>query len=59
MFQSYGQLLLGLCYLPTSERMTVAILKANNLMRLKESEVGVGKESFIHMQNNSKNTYAT
>ncbi|XP_035214863.1 synaptotagmin-C-like isoform X2 [Stegodyphus dumicola] len=31
-----GQLLLGLCYLPTAERMTVAVLKANNLKRVTE-----------------------
>lgn len=29
--QSNGQLLLGLCYLPTAEKMTVAVLKAINL----------------------------
>lgn len=31
-----GQLLLGLCYLPTAERMTVAVLKANNLKVVSE-----------------------
>ncbi|XP_054709723.1 synaptotagmin-C-like [Uloborus diversus] len=31
-----GQILLGLCYLPTAERMTVAVLKANNLKRINE-----------------------
>lgn len=29
--KSNGQVLLGLCYLPTAERMTLAVLKANNL----------------------------
>nr|XP_015924623.1 synaptotagmin-6 [Parasteatoda tepidariorum] len=33
---TYGQLLLGLCYLPTAERMTVAVLKANNLKQQTE-----------------------
>ncbi|GFW06540.1 synaptotagmin-9 [Trichonephila clavipes] len=32
-----GQLLLGLCYLPTAERMTVAVLKANNMKLVNET----------------------
>ncbi|GBM17122.1 Synaptotagmin-1 [Araneus ventricosus] len=36
-----GQLLLGLCYLPTAERMTVAVLKANNLKKVNEVHDGV------------------
>lgn len=37
-----GQLLLGLCYLPTAERMTVAVLKANNLKRMNDKHEGAG-----------------
>ncbi|GIY82914.1 synaptotagmin-C [Caerostris darwini] len=35
-----GQILLGLCYLPTAERMTVAVLKANNLKKANEIHDG-------------------